>query len=331
MTEEVARELDGKAQETWHWKEVDLREWGSARLKEIFKGKILLDTPAEQAEIWKTEMFGEAFATSRKGHTEVTCNLDCRIYWRGKYLFNGGVVGSVCGTIKFPEVVASVAPEEWQMKILADGEDPSAMRMLNPCGSLEQTPLRPLELSEVALRDAVVTNCSETIRGLMATFIQDMKCYASKEPPPSSDKKELEEDAPEEEISQKVKDEVEAKMESLRVEGIPDTFHEAVANMGGNDGPERVELSCSRITDKEVVTICAALKNNSRVTHLNLAFNHITDVGIQSLATSLATGGAKSLTELKLHNNPFGDMGKRMVGGIEMMRKGLKVIITSSI
>ena len=36
-----------------------------------------------------------------------------------------------------------------QMKILADGEDPSAMRMLNPCGSMEETQLRPLEPYEV--------------------------------------------------------------------------------------------------------------------------------------------------------------------------------------
>ena len=43
-----------------------------------------------QAEIHKTELYGEAFATSRKGHTEATCNLDCRVYWRGKLLFNGG-------------------------------------------------------------------------------------------------------------------------------------------------------------------------------------------------------------------------------------------------
>ena len=29
--------------------------------------------------------------------------------------------------------------EEWELKILTDGEDPSAMRMLNPTGSLEET------------------------------------------------------------------------------------------------------------------------------------------------------------------------------------------------
>ena len=36
-----------------------------------------------------------------------------------------------------------------QMKILTDGEDPSAMRLLNPCGSIEETQLRPLEPYEV--------------------------------------------------------------------------------------------------------------------------------------------------------------------------------------
>ena len=50
-----------------------------------------------------------------------------------------GTVGTAHGTFKFPEVVASTPSEEWELKILTDGEDPSAMRMLNPTGSLEET------------------------------------------------------------------------------------------------------------------------------------------------------------------------------------------------
>merc|ERR1711988_640646 len=137
VTAEEAKELEAKAQETWHWKEVDLRDWANTRLRELFKGRILVDTAAKKIEIIKTELYGEAFATSRKGHTEATCNLDCRVYWRGELRFNGGVVGTANGTFKFPEVAAT-SPSEWPVKILADGEDPSAMRLLNPCGSLEE-------------------------------------------------------------------------------------------------------------------------------------------------------------------------------------------------
>ena len=42
-------------------------------------------------------------------------------------------------------------------------------------------------------------------------------------------------------------------------------------------------------------------------------------------------GAAKGLTELNVCNNPFAEMGVRMLGGVEMMRKGLKVVSESSI
>ena len=117
-----------KSADTWHWREVDLREWARERIQVLFKGKQLIDTATVKVELFKTEVYGEAFATSRKGQTEVhqshvhspsdnvslqaTCNLDCRIYWRGKLLFNGGIVGTAVGTIKFPEVVANTSVDE---------------------------------------------------------------------------------------------------------------------------------------------------------------------------------------------------------------------------
>merc|ERR1711988_902559 len=92
ITEEQARELETTSQDSWHWREVDLRDWMRNRINKLFKGVQLVDTETEKVQIYKTELYGEAFATSRKGQTEATCNLDCRIYWRGELLFNGGVV-----------------------------------------------------------------------------------------------------------------------------------------------------------------------------------------------------------------------------------------------
>merc|ERR1711988_254137 len=111
VTEDEARELEQKAQDVWHWKEVELRDWARERLSTLFKGRQLVDTPEVNVSIHKTELYGEAFATSRKGHTEATCNLDCRVYWRGKFFFNGAVVATADGTIKYPEVVASSPAE----------------------------------------------------------------------------------------------------------------------------------------------------------------------------------------------------------------------------
>merc|ERR1711977_732497 len=95
-------------------------------------------------------------------------------------------------------------------------------------------------------------------------------------------------------------------------------------------GP-RLELSVCRVTDKEAAQLGEALKGNTTVTDLNLSFNQIGDVGIQAFVTALASGAAKGLKVLKLDNNPFGDMGKRMLSGVKMMRKGLDVQYESAI
>jgi len=33
-----------KSEETWHWREVDLRDWANKRLGELFKGRQIVDT-----------------------------------------------------------------------------------------------------------------------------------------------------------------------------------------------------------------------------------------------------------------------------------------------
>merc|ERR1711988_716159 len=330
VTADEARELEEKSHETWHWREVDLRDWVKNRINILFKHRVLVDTETQFVEIWKTETYGEAFATSRKGHTEVTCNLDCRIHWRGKLKFNGGVVGTAEGTIKFPEVVASIPVQDWPMKILADGEDPSAMKLLNPCGSLEETQLRELEPYEVILRDGTA-ECAQEIRGLMAKLIQDMRAHSAGEKVSdvSTDKAPLE-DGPE--VSESVRKEVLERMETIRVEGIPTKVTETIAQLEANEETlEKAELSVCRITDAEVTKIIAALKNNTKLKRLNMAFNQITDAGIQALVTAIASGAAKGLEELNVSNNQYGDMGKRMLGGLGFMRKNLKVIAESSV
>jgi len=329
VTAEEARELEEKAHETWHWKEIDLRDWCRERLNLLFKRRVLVDNQEEKIFIWKTECFGEAFSTSRKGSTEVTCNLDCRIYWRGELRFNGGVVGTADGTIKFPEVIASIPAEDWTMKILADGEDPSAMKMLNPCGSLEETQLRPLESYEETLRDTA-TGCGSELRGLMAKFVQDMRAFSAGEQ--VSDVSADKAVGGDVEVNDEVKREVEARMEQIRKDGVPAKFAEAIEKIEANDqSMERAELSVCRLSDVEMTTLVNALKENTALKSMNLSFNQITDVGVQALVTALATGAAKGLQEITITNNPLGDMGKRMLDGVKFMRKNLKVQTESSI
>jgi len=211
---------------------------------------------------------------------------------------------------------------------LADGEDPSAMKLLNPCGSLEETQLRPLESYEVKLRDATAT-CAEEIRGLMAKFVLDLQAHAAGEVVSEvcDDKAEGEEA-----VSDKVREEVEAKMEQIRVEGIPAKFEEVVGRIQANDEAlEKAELSVCRISDTEMTRIIAALKDNTNLKRLNVSFNQITDVGVQALVTALATGAAKGLVEISITNNQIGEMGQRMLDGVKFMRKGMTIQSASSI
>jgi len=241
-------------------------------------------------------------------------------------------VGSANGTIKYPEVVANCPPEEWVMKILADGEDPSAMRLLNPCGSMEETQLRPLESYELKLREAVEEQCADQLRGLMAKMIQDLKAHAAgEEVSDVMDDKEAKPTAEDEAVSEKVKAEVSAKMEQMRVEALPSKFKEALAALKAGESLPKLELSVSRITDAEIAELVGALKGNTTTEKIDLAFNQITDVGVQTLVTALATGAAKGLKELVINNNQFAEMGQRMLGGLGMMRKGLVVKYESSV
>lgn len=165
----------------------------------------------------------------------------------------------------------------------------------------------------------------------MAKLIQDMRLHSAGEKisDVSADKAPA---ADSSEISAAVRRDVEEKMEKIRVDGIPAKVYEMIALIEANDEIlEKVELSVCRISDTEITRLIGALKNNTHLKRLNLAFNQITDAGIQALVTALASGAAKGLEEINVSNNQFGEMGQRILGGLGFIRKNLKVIAESSI
>jgi hypothetical protein len=56
---------------------------------------------------------------------------------------------------------------------------------------------------------------------------------------------------------------------------------------------------------------------------MDLAYNDVTDVGLQALVVALATGAAPKLTKLVLEQTKISDIGKNMLVGLQMMRKGV--------
>ena len=59
---------------------------------------------------------------------------------------------------------------------------------------------------------------------------------------------------------------------------------------------------------------------------LDVSHNQIGDVGIQSLVAFVATGNLPNLQRLVLNNNPLGELGRCVLGGLRVVRKALEVV-----
>jgi len=328
INSEKGAELDKAAkEEAWHWKEIDLSQTIRDRLKDLFKRHQVAKTSNAgqevEVEVFKAEHWGEAMATQRKGKGKVICNFRVDVKWRGKLMLGGNVVGSCQGTIRFPEVNSEKQPHEWEMLALCDGEDRSAMRMLNPCGSLEETPLRELEPAEKEIKAAMLTKVpeyvleklTELMRGLFEKANAPWEVTAAA---PAEDEKKASE------VPEKIQEQVREQMEQMRVDSLPEKFQKALDSMSA-DTETRIELSVSRLSDKEVSKITEALQKNTTLESLDLSHNEIGDLGVQGLVTCLAMGGAKGLKDLRIISNKYGAMGRNMLAGLQTMRKGMKL------
>jgi len=318
-------ELDKAAkEEAWHWKEIDLTQFIRERLSTIFKHQQVAKTHNVEVETFKAEHWGEAMATQRKGKGKLIANFRVDVKWRGKLRLGESVVASCQGTIRFPEVNSEKSPEEWEIKAVCDGEDASAMRMLNPCGSLEETQLRELEPAEQEIKSAMLTTAPQRVLHILTEFMSELfnkanapcnfEAAAASEP-----------DNTNSEVPEHIQEQVREQMEKMRVESLPEKFRQAIDQIKANE-VERIELSVSRITDCEMIQVAKALESNDALTSLDLSHNEISDLGIQGLVTSLAMGGAKGLKELRIISNKYGAMGKTMLGGMCSMRKELKLV-----
>jgi len=322
--EEGARREIAAGDEAWHWKEIDLKPFITKRLPELFKKVSITKRDDCDIELFKAEHWGEAFATQRKGVGKLVCTFRIDVKWRGILKLNGAVVGRCQGTIRLPEVSAEKPPAEWELKAVCDGEDQSAMRMLNPCGSLEETPIRDLEPAELAIKKVMLEETPQRVLKLVTQLMREIveKAKASRSLIPD----EPEPEAAADEVSPVILAQVKAQMEQMRVDHLPAKLTEAIAAMHLNE-QERFELTVHRITDVEVPQIADALKSNDTITLLDLSHNEIGDIGVQSLVTAMAMGAAKNLKELRITSNKgIGHMGRTMLTGLDAMRKNTKVL-----
>ena len=322
--EEGARREIAAGDEAWHWKEIDLKPFITKRLPELFKKVSVTERDDCDIELFKAEHWGEAFATQRKGVGKLVCTFRIDIKWRGILKLNGAVVGRCQGTIRFPEVSAEKPPAEWELKAVCDGEDQSAMRMLNPCGSLEETPIRDLEPAELAIKKVMLEETPQTVLKLVTQLMREIvdKAKASRSLIPDEPEPEA---ATAEEVSPVILAQVKAQMEQMRVDHLPAKLTDAIAAMHLNE-QERFDLTVNRITDVEVPQIADALKANDTITFLDVSHNEISDIGVQSLVTAMAMGAAKNLKELRITSNRYGHMGRNMLTGMDAMRKNMKVL-----
>eukprot|EP00850_Spirogloea_muscicola_P007465 SM000037S13600 [mRNA] locus=s37:719633:723530:- [translate_table: standard] len=86
-----------------------------------------------------------------------------------------------------------------------------------------------------------------------------------------------------------------------------------------------VQLGRCRLNDKKARKLLEALKSSASVTSIDLSDNHISDEGMQLLATTLACGTAPDLISLDVRGNPMTEKGRLVLSGLQRVRKLVKV------
>ena len=93
-----------------------------------------------------------------------------------------------------------------------------------------------------------------------------------------------------------------------------------------------MDLVCRGLTDEDIELLADGLRRcaATRGPHLlDLRHNQFGDVGVQHLVLSLAGGAAPRLEELRLQGTKLTTVGRNMLQGLSLVRKGIAVKLDS--
>lgn len=104
----------------------------------------------------------------------------------------------------------------------------------------------------------------------------------------------------------------------------------AIERLAANDPLcTNVLLSGCKLSDKELLQLSSAIRENEYVTEIDLRENDISDVGVQTLVAALANSEvAPKLSLVKLNDNPsISQIGMTIIHGMRIIRKNVNIEI----
>jgi len=95
-----------------------------------------------------------------------------------------------------------------------------------------------------------------------------------------------------------------------------------------NHEADELRLAFLQTTDEDLKEICEQLKKMKNLKSLDLSYNKIKDVGVQTLVGALCQGAAPNLEELRIYKNEITNLGECMLKqGLQVFRKKLKIVV----
>lgn len=312
----------------WHWQEKDLTRWMNTALSEHFCRREVVSTAEGMVSTTTARVGdGEAVLNTRKGKQFVVASLEIVIKFTAKALLNGAVICSVDGDVSFTSVGEAGEAEDWPVRVRVGAERPGPGA---PSGALSCE----LNATERKMKEFVTAEAITPMRKALERMLVSMTDNAlKKDARETGDPNAASTDSSAEqgEGAGAAADGNDGPHEETQTTGhlLPKRFVEALeAIRGGDDAFKSAILSCCQLKDDHVASLAAALSTSGYLEEMDLSYNDITDVGVQTLVTAIASNaaGMKALSSIKLSNNPkITAIGKSMLNGLSLMRKSLVI------
>eukprot|EP00746_Dinoflagellata_sp_MGD_P161208 gnl/MRDRNA2_/MRDRNA2_88270_c0_seq1.p1 gnl/MRDRNA2_/MRDRNA2_88270_c0~~gnl/MRDRNA2_/MRDRNA2_88270_c0_seq1.p1 ORF type:complete len:266 (+),score=73.73 gnl/MRDRNA2_/MRDRNA2_88270_c0_seq1:122-919(+) len=123
-------------------------------------------------------------------------------------------------------------------------------------------------------------------------------------------------------------------LNEMEKSGHPSDLHKSMVQNNDrfkaiqNHEAEEVRLAFLQITDEDLEEVCVELKKMEKLKSLDLSYNKIKDVGVQTLIGALCKGAAPNLEELRVYKNDITHLGECMLTqGLQVFRKKLKIVV----
>ena len=309
-----------------------------ARLRNLFDGLVIVDNKRQHAVVRSTWVYKEGLS----------------LKWEAKAMLSGAILGQTAGEIELTDFEAcrgadNPSAEEWGGKVRCTVEKKREAGQSSRNWGTQVEP-SALTMYEKTLKAAIIGVCGGIVwERLQAYFAGEGGGWAADDgvrvrfpagAAAGAAEAAAKAAAEEEESAARVhavKVQYDKKYaETLRLMDALGVVDAGGAAEGGGEvdpteaDPDKIDFLCHGLKDADVARLAAGLARcTTRGPALvDLQHNAIEDAGVQALVVALAGGAAPALKELRLDGNKgITQVGRNLLTGLGLMRKGLKVSI----